>query len=90
MTTEELASREDGLVSPVDVQVLSWMLLGQRESGKAFDRVSFQKLGGVEGLLTSFLERTLAARESAARREAAIKRLRREEKLELIRRRGSR
>jgi len=73
-TTRELAGREDGLVSPVDVQILAWMIIGQQsQDERAFNRAAYQKLGGVEGLLEKFLRRALGARETEARRQTAIK-----------------
>ena len=57
----ELASPEDGKISPVDLQILVWMLdryaIG---TTRALNQKSFQQLGGVDGLLTCFLQRTLA------------------------------
>lgn len=71
---QELADRKDGLVSPVDLQVLAWMIAGQRTvEERAFSRDALRKMGGVEGLLERFLERALAVRETEARRLAAIK-----------------
>lgn len=73
LTRDELADREQGTVSPVDIQVLSWMLDGQKNSEeRAFDRRAFQRLGGVEGLLERFLKRALEVRETETRRQAAI------------------
>jgi hypothetical protein len=74
LTRHELADKEEGTVSPVDIQILSWMLAGQKSSEeRAFNRRAFQKLGGVEGLLERFLNRQLDARETEARRQAAVK-----------------
>lgn len=74
LTRRELADREDGGVSPIDIQILSWMLAGQKGSEeRAFNRRAFQKLGGVEGLLERFLKRALGVRETEGRRQAAIK-----------------
>lgn len=74
MTRQELADTEDGLISPVDIQVLAWMIAGQSaQDGRAFNRTTFQKLGGVDGLLERYLTRALAVRETEARRQAAIK-----------------
>lgn len=76
MAAEELASASDGLVSPVDIQVLAWMIAGQKaQEERAFNEKTFQKLGGVEGLLERFLNRALDARETDARRQAAVKTL---------------
>jgi glutamate mutase epsilon subunit len=74
LTKHELADREEGTVSPVDIQILSWMLDAQKSSEeRAFNRKAFQKLGGVEGLLERFLNRQLKTRETDARRQATIK-----------------
>jgi tetratricopeptide (TPR) repeat protein len=73
-TQQELASRDDGLVSPVDIQIFAWMIAAQRtEEKRAFNRQSYQKLGGIVGLSERFLTRALEARETKSRREAAIK-----------------
>jgi hypothetical protein len=76
MAAEELAGATDGLVSPVDIQVLAWMIAGQKtQEERAFNEKTFRKLGGVEGLLERFLTRALDARETDARRQAAVKTL---------------
>ena len=73
MVAQELANREDGLVSPVDVQILAWMVKGHKmPDERGFTRTTYQKLGGIEGLLDQFLARALDARETSARREAAV------------------
>ena len=74
LAEQELASREDGLISPVDLQILAWMI--ERQKGddlRAFNRNAFQRFGGVEGLLSRFLERTLEARIIPQQRQAAVK-----------------
>jgi hypothetical protein len=74
LARQELADPKDGLVSPVDLQVLAWMIAGQRTAEeRAFQRDALRKMGGVEGLLERFLQRALAVRETEARRQAAIK-----------------
>ena len=40
---------------------------------RAFNRVAFQKFGGVEGLLTRFLDRALAARVTPAQRQRPLR-----------------
>ncbi len=73
---QELAHRESGTVSPVNLQILAWMIERQKsEELRAFNRNAFQKFGGVEGLLTRFVERTLDARILPNQRQAAIKTL---------------
>ena len=74
VTQQELASREDGLISPVDLQILAWML--ERENTaelRAFNEKAFQKLGGIEGLLKRYLEKVLETRTAAIQRQATIK-----------------
>jgi hypothetical protein len=74
LVAHEPANRDDGLVSPVDVQTLAWMVKGQKLSEeRGFTRAAYQKLGGIEGLLDQFLARALGARETTARRETALK-----------------
>ncbi|MGK7898283.1 MAG: hypothetical protein AB4372_32885 [Xenococcus sp. (in: cyanobacteria)] len=74
LTAEELASRENGLISPVDLQVLAWTIEGQdRKELQAFSRNAFQKIGGIEGLMTRFLNKTLEARVTESQKQAAIK-----------------
>ena len=74
LAERKLASREDGLISPVDLQILAWMVEVQKtEELRAFNRLTFQKLGGVEGLLHRFLDRTLEARIVPSQRQAAVK-----------------
>jgi len=54
---KELANPWDGLVSPVDLQILAWMTMRHRDPAqRTFDRTSFQRFGGLEGLLNRFLE----------------------------------
>jgi tetratricopeptide (TPR) repeat protein len=70
--TKELAGN-DGLISPVDMQVLAWMIKGQNSSEeKAFNRKTYEKLGGIEGLLEIFLKRSLDALLSKEKRENAL------------------
>ncbi len=73
LTESELASREDGLISPVDLQVLAWTIERQNEELQAFNRAAFQKIGGIEGLMTRFLNKTLDARVIPSQRQATIK-----------------
>jgi tetratricopeptide (TPR) repeat protein len=74
MARQELADSEDGLISPVDVQVLARMIQRQTvQEGRAFNRSTFQKLGGVEGLLDRYLTSTLETRETQARRQTGVK-----------------
>jgi hypothetical protein len=71
-----LANQENGLISPVDVQILLWIIAGQKGHEKALNLATYQKLGGVEGLLERFLKRALDSldpRENGSLRKAAIK-----------------
>jgi tetratricopeptide (TPR) repeat protein len=74
LAKKELASHEDGLIAPVDLQILAWMLDRQNESdARAFNQKALAKLGGIEGLLTRFLQQTLKARTLKSDREDAVK-----------------
>ncbi|MGF1567382.1 MAG: hypothetical protein ACFCVD_04825 [Nodosilinea sp.] len=76
LAAQELASADEGTISPVDLQILAWMIERQTSDDlRAFNRKAFQKFGGVEGLLTRFLDRTLAARVLPNQRQAAVKTL---------------
>ncbi len=72
MTAEELADRGDGLISPVDIQILAWMIQGQ-ERGSGFNKAVYRKVGGIEGLLQNFLSRAMASIVPEARKEVAVK-----------------
>jgi tetratricopeptide (TPR) repeat protein len=74
LAEQELANPKDGLISPVDVQILAWMIERQTaEELRAFNRQAFQKFGGVEGLLTRFLQRTLDTLPLPSQRQVAVK-----------------
>ncbi|MCI0693810.1 hypothetical protein L0337_17610 [candidate division KSB1 bacterium] len=74
MTKQELAQRDDGLISPVDIQILAWVIHGQKTEAKGgFNKTAFQKMGGIEGLLENFLARALVAMTPETRRQAALK-----------------
>ncbi|HWY22199.1 MAG TPA: ATP-binding protein [Candidatus Acidoferrum sp.] len=74
LAQNELARQEDALVSPADIQIFAWMISGQRKAeDRTFDRRTYQKLGGVEGLLERFLGRALDARGTEGRTQIAIK-----------------
>jgi|GEM_PF-4396356 len=71
---EQQLAHEDGLISPVDIQILAWMIWGQKTAQeRAFNRQAFQQLGGIEGLLERYLSRVLDIRETEERRQNAIK-----------------
>jgi len=71
MTARDLAAKEDGLISPVDIQILTWMASGQEDA--ALNRTSFQKMGGVEGLLENYVKRSLDALATKAEQQTALK-----------------
>ncbi len=74
LCANELADPRDGLISPVDLQILAWMIAGSDVSSQGgFDQAAFQSLGGLEGLLNRFLERILKSRETDERRQVVIK-----------------
>jgi len=55
ITTEELASKEDGLISPVDLQIISLIIKSNKEKNTSYNERSFKQLGGVEGLLKRYI-----------------------------------
>ncbi len=74
LTKEELADKEDGLISPVDLQILAWMITAQNTSElRAFNHNAFQKFEGVEELLSRYLQEVLRVQTMKTRREAAVK-----------------
>ena len=74
MTGKELASRDDGLISPVDIQILAWVIQGQRSGVETgFNKVVYQKLGGIEGLLDNYLSRAMATILPDSMRQATLK-----------------
>jgi galactitol-specific phosphotransferase system IIB component len=74
MCANDLSNSQGGLISPVDLQVLALMIVGQNAfDRRRFDRSSFQRLGGFEGLLNRYLERILKYRDTEERRQSTIK-----------------
>jgi tetratricopeptide (TPR) repeat protein len=72
MARDELAGL-DGKIAPVEVQVLAQMMSREpKEENRRFDRVAFQKLGGVDGLLGRSLQRSLDAIPGKSERERAL------------------
>src|SRR6266542_2580434 len=73
MTRQELADAEDGLVSPLDIQALARMIeMRTAQEGRAFDRATVQKLGGLEGLLEQYLTNALEPLITRSSRQAAV------------------
>ena len=72
MARDELAGL-DGKVAPVEVQVLAQMVSREpSEENRRFDKVAFQRLGGVDGLLGRSLQRSLDAIPGKSERERAL------------------
>ncbi|MBP0030301.1 NACHT domain-containing protein [Roseofilum sp. Guam] len=74
LMAEELGNRDNGLISPVDLQILASML--NRESVaelRGFNERTLQKLGGIEGLLRRYLEDVIASKTTARQREILVK-----------------
>lgn len=60
-----------GQVSPVDIQVLAWVVSQQDDPAlRKFDRATYQRLGGIEGLLEKHLKDAMRSRGSADRQRA--------------------
>ena len=74
MTAQELAGREDGLISPVDIQILAWVIAAHKDDAQnGFNRTVYQKMGGIEGLLENFLTRAIAAVAPEAQKQVVFK-----------------
>ena len=58
---EQLAGKEDNLISPVDIQILAEMMIvvSEDKNETVFNEKSFQKVGGVKGLMERFLTQNL-------------------------------
>lgn len=71
---QELANPHDGLISPVDLQILAWMIAGKEAvTHDQFDEAAFQRLGGMDGLLNNFLNQILKSRETENKRQIDLK-----------------
>ena len=77
ISQKELANKEDGLISPVDVQILAEMMDRVQNYDKTtFDQKAFLQVGGVEGLMEQFLLTNLdliSTDKNNLRRQAAVK-----------------
>lgn len=70
---DELASKEDGLISAVDIQILAFIVKGRQSSDKAFTRSAFQRMGGIHGLLQSYLRKQFETPNYYNANQAALK-----------------
>jgi hypothetical protein len=74
MCTNELIAKEDGLISAVDIQILSMMLNSQQsKEDRAFNQKAYEKFGGIEGLLQRFVKEQLDAPSIHNKDQAALK-----------------
>jgi tetratricopeptide (TPR) repeat protein len=63
----------DGKVLATDVQMLAWMLTGRRlAEDRGFTAKSYQRLGGMEGLMERYVADCLEARETPDKRKVAL------------------
>lgn len=68
----ELPGKQDGLISPIDIQIFALMIREHRVAEQeAFTRKAFETFGGVEGLLLRFLHQQLDSPKN--RNRAALK-----------------
>jgi tetratricopeptide (TPR) repeat protein len=73
MARRELADAEEGLISPVDIQILARMIEMQPAQGpRAFNRETLQKVGGARILLELYLVTALEPLITRSSRRAAI------------------
>ncbi|MGH1362866.1 MAG: hypothetical protein ACRBF0_04865, partial [Calditrichia bacterium] len=74
MCAEELASQLDGTISPVDIQILSWMIYcSKSESERGFTQSIYERLGGIEGLLENYLSKALDMSGGEIERDISLK-----------------
>lgn len=74
MCEEELADKNDGLISAVEIQILSLMLEGQHTTSQfSFTRNAYERFGGIEGLLQRYLREQFDAKNVHNRNQNAMK-----------------
>ncbi|MEM8667432.1 MAG: hypothetical protein AAGG48_07955 [Planctomycetota bacterium] len=56
----DLADRDDGLVSPSELQILAWVIAQQSDGElRQFTQSAYRRLGGVAGLLERYLDQAI-------------------------------
>ena len=56
LSKEELASKQDGLISPVDIQIIALVIKSNKDNNTAFNERAFGLFGGIEGLLRKYID----------------------------------
>lgn len=70
----DLAKKLGERISPVDIQIVSWMIAKQKESGQAeFNEDYYLKIGGIEGLLENYLADSLKRVPTESQRQLYFK-----------------
>ena len=73
LMAEELGNRDNGLISPVDLQILASMLNRERVAElRGFNEGTLQKLGGIEGLLRRYLENVIDSRTTPSQQKILV------------------
>jgi hypothetical protein len=70
---EQLASKDDGRISPVDIQIVAFVLKNQYKDEKAFTERFFNKMDGIGGILKRYLESQLYTPTLENKDNAALK-----------------
>lgn len=71
---EELTSRDDELISAVDIQIVaSMMLSNNNQNTKAFKLKPYKELGGIDGLLENYLREQLTLPLESNRKNLSLK-----------------
>jgi hypothetical protein len=74
LASQELCDSKDGLISPVNIQILAWVIFGYAQTGEAgFNKSVYQKIGGIDGLLENYLKRVLDVIETEEKRKMVVK-----------------
>lgn len=76
MCRDELSSKDDGLITAVDIQILALMLNGQTDlNSRAFNKIAYERLGGIEGLLRKYLLANLDTKSLLNKNQGGLKTL---------------
>ncbi|HUC79470.1 MAG TPA: hypothetical protein VMR70_01085 [Flavisolibacter sp.] len=72
--TEQLRGKENGRISPVDIQILAFMILISADREEVgFNKQTFESIGGVEGLMFRYIEKVINQEQTQWKKEEALK-----------------
>ncbi len=53
---DQLATKDDNLISPVDIQIISLVIKNNKDVNTSFNQKTFNSFGGIEGLLKKYID----------------------------------